>query len=92
MISDGARGEASALAPAWRGTNDWQAGVDRANGLGGGHRVCLWNVLMPKILRHGLIAFGSALWFAGLWAQFHSLSAAATYVVISLLMVLVVAL
>lgn len=47
---------------------------------------------MPKIVRHSLIAFGSALWFAGLWAQFHSLSAAATYVVISVLMVLAVAL
>ena len=47
---------------------------------------------MPKIVRHGLIAFGSALWFAGLWAQFHSISTATTYVVISLLMVLAVAL
>ena len=45
---------------------------------------------MPKIVRHGLIAFGSVLWFAGLWAQFHSLSAITTYVVISLLMVLAV--
>ena len=45
---------------------------------------------MPKIVRHGLIAFGSALWFAGLWAQFGSLSALATYVTISLLMVLAV--
>jgi hypothetical protein len=47
---------------------------------------------MPKIVRHGLIAFGSVLWFAGLWAQFHSLAATATYVTLSLLMVLVVAL
>ena len=47
---------------------------------------------MPKIVRHSLIAVGSALWFAGLWAQFHSLTAATTYVVISLLMVLAVAL
>ena len=47
---------------------------------------------MPKIVRHGLIAAGSVVWFAGLWAQFHSLSATATYVVLSLLMVLVVAL
>ena len=47
---------------------------------------------MPKIMRHSLIAFGSALWFAGLWAQFGSLSATATYVVISLLMVFAVAL
>jgi hypothetical protein len=47
---------------------------------------------MPKTLRHGLIAFGSALWLAGLWAQFHSVSATATYVVLSLLMMLVVAL
>jgi hypothetical protein len=45
---------------------------------------------MPKIVRHGLIAVGSALWFAGLWAQFHSISTAATYVVLSLLMVLAV--
>jgi hypothetical protein len=47
---------------------------------------------MPKIVRHGLIAFGSALWFAGLWAQFHSLAATATYVVLSLLMALVIVL
>lgn len=47
---------------------------------------------MPKVVRHGLIAVGSVLWFAGLWAQFHSLTAATTYVVISLLMVLAVAL
>lgn len=45
---------------------------------------------MPKIVRHGLIAFGSVLWFAGLWAQVGSLSALATYVAISLLMVLAV--
>jgi hypothetical protein len=47
-------------------------------------------ILKSQILHHGIIAFGSALWIAGLWAQFHSLSAAATYVVISLLMVLAV--
>jgi hypothetical protein len=47
-------------------------------------------ILKSPILRHGIIAFGSALWFAGLWAQFDSLSAAATYVVISLLMLLAV--
>ena len=47
-------------------------------------------ILKSPILRHGIIAFGSALWLAGLWAQFHSLSAAATYVVISLLMLLAV--
>ena len=47
---------------------------------------------MPKFVRHSVIAFGSALWFAGLWAQFESLSATATYVAISLLMVLAVAL
>jgi hypothetical protein len=47
---------------------------------------------MSKNVRNGLIAVGSAVWFAGLWAQFHSLSATATYVVLSLLMVLVVAL
>ena len=43
---------------------------------------------MPKLVRHSLIAFGSALWFAGLWSQFHSLTTIATYVVLSLLMVL----
>jgi len=58
---------------------------------GRGHCV-LRNDPMPKIMRHSLIAFGSALWFTGLWAQFHSLSTAATYVAISLLMVLAVAL
>jgi hypothetical protein len=47
---------------------------------------------MPNIVRNGLIAFGSLLWFAGLWAQFESLSATTTYVALSLLMVLVVAL
>ena len=47
-------------------------------------------ILKSPILRHGIIAFGSALWLAGLWAQFHSVSAAATYVVISLLMLLAV--
>jgi hypothetical protein len=47
---------------------------------------------MPKLVRHSLIAFGSALWVAGLWAQFHSLTATTTYVVISLLMVLAIAL
>ena len=45
---------------------------------------------MPGIMRHGFIAFGSALWIAGLWAQFQSFSATATYVVISLLMALAV--
>ena len=45
---------------------------------------------MPKLVRHGLIAFGSALWFAGLWSQFHSLTTTATYVVVSLLMALAV--
>ena len=45
---------------------------------------------MPRIMRHGLIAVGSVLWFAGLWAQFHSVTTAATYVVLSLLMVLAV--
>ena len=45
---------------------------------------------MPRIVRHGLIAVGSALWFAGLWSQFHSLTTTATYVVLSLLMVLAI--
>lgn len=45
---------------------------------------------MPMVVRHGLIAFGSALWLAGLAAQFHSLSATATYVVISMMMMLAV--
>ena len=47
-------------------------------------------ILKSPILRHGIIAFGAALWLAGLWAQLHSLSAVATYVVISLLMMLAV--
>jgi di/tricarboxylate transporter len=47
-------------------------------------------ILKSQILRHGIIAFGSALWIAGLWAQFDSVSATATYVVISLLMLLAV--
>jgi hypothetical protein len=42
---------------------------------------------MPAIVRQGLLALGSVLWFAGLWTQFHSLSATATYVAVSLLMV-----
>jgi hypothetical protein len=67
-----------------------EPGVDRANGSGGA--IACSGMPMPKIVRHGLIAFGSVLWFAGLWAQFHSLSAITTYVVISLLMVLAVAL
>ena len=66
-------------------------GVDRANGSGGAIAL-LAECPVPKIVRHGLIAFGSVLWFAGLWAQFGSLSALATYVTISLLMVLAVAL
>ncbi|MGH6770999.1 MAG: hypothetical protein ACRECO_18480 [Xanthobacteraceae bacterium] len=41
---------------------------------------------MPAIMRQGLLALGSALWFAGLWTQFHSFSATATYVVLSALM------
>ena len=45
---------------------------------------------MSQILRHGIIAFGSALWLAGLWAQLHSLPAIAIYVAVSLLMVLAV--
>jgi hypothetical protein len=45
---------------------------------------------MARIVRHGLIAVGSALWFAGLWAQLHSLTTAATYVALSLLMALAV--
>jgi hypothetical protein len=67
------------------------AGVDRANGSGGAIAL-LAGRPVPKIVRHALIAFGSVLWFAGLWAQFGSLSATTTYVVISLLMVLAVAL
>ena len=47
---------------------------------------------MPAVVRYGLIACGSALWFAGLWSQFHSMSAIATYLTLSLLMVVVVAL
>jgi len=58
----------------------------------GGAIACCGMTPMPKVVRHGLIAFGSALWFAGLWAQFHSFSATTTYVVISLLMLLAVAL
>jgi hypothetical protein len=42
---------------------------------------------MPAIVRHGLLALGAALWFAGLVTQFHSLSAVATYVAVSALMV-----
>jgi hypothetical protein len=45
---------------------------------------------MPALVRHGLIAIGSVLWFAGLWAQFHSINATATYVALSLLMAVVV--
>ena len=37
---------------------------------------------MPIIIRHGLIALGSALWLLGLFAQFHSVSAISTYVAI----------
>ncbi len=48
--------------------------------------------LMPAILRYGLIAVGSVLWFAGLLAQIHSISTVATYLALSLAMVLVVAL
>jgi len=47
---------------------------------------------MPAIVRHGLLALGSVLWLAGLLAQFHSLSTVTTYVALSLLMVLAVAL
>jgi hypothetical protein len=47
---------------------------------------------MAKLIRHGLIAFGSVLWFLGLMSQFHSVTTTATYVVVSLLMVLAVAL
>jgi len=65
-------------------------GVDRANGSGPGPNRVFWNDPMPKLVRHGLIAFGSALWFAGLWSQFHSLTTTATYVVLSLLMMLAV--
>ena len=64
-------------------------GVDRANGSGGAIASVAGRPV-PKIVRHGLIAFGSVLWFAGLCAQFGSLSAITTYVVISLLMVLAV--
>ncbi len=53
-------------------------------------RILKSRVLKSQILRQGIIAFGSALWLAGLWAQFHSLSAVAMYLVISLLMLLVV--
>lgn len=41
---------------------------------------------MPAIVRQGLLAVGSALWIAGLWTQLHSVSTAATYVVLSALM------
>jgi hypothetical protein len=47
---------------------------------------------MPGIVRYSLIAFGSVVWFAGLLSQFHSVSTVATYVALSLMMVLVVAL
>jgi hypothetical protein len=42
---------------------------------------------MPLLLKHVLLALGSALWFAGLADQFPSFAAIATYLVISLMMV-----
>ena len=67
-----------------------RAGVVGADAGGGASCCCRTLSPMPKVMRHGLIAVGSALWFAGLWSQFHSLSTAATYVALSLLMALVV--
>jgi hypothetical protein len=79
------------LRPPPRGTNVVRWGFTERLVLAGAIASCGMTP-MPKIVRHGLIAFGSALWFAGLWAQFHSLAATATYVMLSLLMVLIVGL
>ena len=79
---------ASVLAPGRARNQSSEPGLSSER-FGRGHRVTERPV--PKIVRHSLIAFGSVLWFAGLWAQFHSLSAIGTYVVLSLLMVVVVA-
>ncbi len=47
---------------------------------------------MPLLIKHALLALGSALWLVGLADQFHSLSSIATYLIISMMMIAVVAL
>ena len=66
------------------------AGVVERTGPGGAIVRRVECAPMPRIVRHGLIAVGSVLWFAGLWAQLHSTTTAATYVVLSALMMLAV--
>jgi hypothetical protein len=41
---------------------------------------------MPLLIKHALLALGSALWLLGLADQFHSMSAIATYLIISMMM------
>jgi hypothetical protein len=64
-----------------------EAGGCRADGA---REVVVASAPMPSFLRHGLIAVGSVLWIAGLWAQLHSFSATATYMVLSLLIAITV--
>jgi hypothetical protein len=47
---------------------------------------------MPLLIKHALLALGSAAWLLGLADQFHSLSSTATYLIISIMMVAVAAL
>jgi hypothetical protein len=47
---------------------------------------------MPLLLKHALLAVGSALWLVGLADQLHSLSTTATYLAISMMMAAVVVL
>jgi hypothetical protein len=47
---------------------------------------------MPLLIKHGVLALGSALWLVGLADQFHSVGTTATYLLISMMMLAVCAL
>jgi hypothetical protein len=44
---------------------------------------------MPLLIKHAMLALGSALWLVGLADQFHSLGTTATYLVLSMMMLAV---
>ena len=74
----------ASLASAAPGTNDARRGLPGERSRTDRSRRAV-RAPMPVIVRNGLVVVGAALWFAGLWAQLHSVSTAGTYLVISLL-------
>lgn len=70
-----------------------QNGAGTNAGLAGCREGCGWRgttilgvARMPLLIKHALLALGSALWLVGLADQFHSLGSTATYLIISMMM------